>query len=727
MTRRRPEAPVLALALVLAALGEVRTFAGLVAAYGVAWTLVEGLLHTRFADAVRNAPRGWLAAIGALALIVSARGAARLAAEEGLLHWPRLVDRARLSSAPTLDPTFLRADAPQSFVLHAPGVERARLAIAEQAFDAVPLGAGTLRIDVDPDGLTLEPGPLSATLTLDGEARAISIEVIVPHARPRGLVLSPDRTRACAVSEETDELFLVDADVTARADTLDRPVACGFLDDRTPVVAHASGTVWDGAHHVPVARLDLPMVHAAARAGTFVAVGRRAGLSSELVVVEGGAWPSRRRLVLEGLADRVALGADWREDPRYAVVALRAPARLVVVELATLTITAERPLQAPATALFARWRRVVIGATDFAETPAPNLGNHFLDEQLVELGLPDLRVLGVLRPAGRTAAQDHAGDVDAGAGAAGISVDEDDHLVVAFEGTRDVATYARLDAPPRRTALRGAEPGGDEHAPESAVVLADGTLVIASPASGAILRIRGERIAVEHLAPTRHALLRSDPEALRARMGELAFGETTRSGVSCASCHPGGGSDHVGHNIGGRLLAPTLDARGLSGTAPYLRDGSYPRIRDLMEVADHEYRGYRWPAGDRGATIEGFLARTARPPTFTTPDPELVRRGAEVFERARCLQCHVPPAFTDLGQHAGIALFPRHDFPANVASLDTPSLRGLSESPPYLYDGRARTLRDVVTTENEANQHGDTASLEAGELDALVAFLEAIP
>jgi mono/diheme cytochrome c family protein len=249
---------------------------------------------------------------------------------------------------------------------------------------------------------------------------------------------------------------------------------------------------------------------------------------------------------------------------------------------------------------------------------------------------------------------------------------------------------------------------------------------VASPASGAILRFRGDEVEVEHLAGTRRELLRTDPEALRVRMGELAFGESTRSGVSCASCHPGGGSDFSGHNIGGRFLAPTLDARGLAGTAPFLRDGSYPRIRDLMEVADHEYRGYRWPAGDRGATIEGFLLRTVRPALGVVRDPDLVRRGGEVFERAGCNQCHAPPAFTDLGQHAGVALFPRHDFPPNVRSLDTPSLRGVAESPPYLHDGRARTLEETLRKHHRSSKMTGQADPTDEELADLVAFLRSL-
>jgi hypothetical protein len=42
---------------------------------------------------------------------------------------------------------------------------------------------------------------------------------------------------------------------------------------------------------------------------------------------------------------------------------------------------------------------------------------------------------------------------------------------------------------------------------------------------------------------------------------------------------------------------PTLDVRGIAGTAPYLRDGSYPRISDLHGVAQVLGRGFTLGAG----------------------------------------------------------------------------------------------------------------------------------
>jgi CxxC motif-containing protein (DUF1111 family) len=58
--------------------------------------------------------------------------------------------------------------------------------------------------------------------------------------------------------------------------------------------------------------------------------------------------------------------------------------------------------------------------------------------------------------------------------------------------------------------------------------------------------------------------------------------------------------------------------------------------------------------------------------------------------------------------------------------LDTPSLLGVAGSAPYLNDGRAATLEEVITKHNAKNLHGDTRSLSASERADLVAFLRSL-
>ena len=58
-----------------------------------------------------------------------------------------------------------------------------------------------------------------------------------------------------------------------------------------------------------------------------------------------------------------------------------------------------------------------------------------------------------------------------------------------------------------------------------------------------------------------------------------------------------------------------------------------------------------------------------------------------------------------------------------LTGLDTPTLRGLWRTAPYLHDGSAATLRDVLVGRNRADRHGRTSQLSADQLSDLLAFL----
>ena len=106
-----------------------------------------------------------------------------------------------------------------------------------------------------------------------------------------------------------------------------------------------------------------------------------------------------------------------------------------------------------------------------------------------------------------------------------------------------------------------------------------------------------------------------------------------------------------------------------------------------------------------------------------TPEAE---RGQVVFHRADvgCADCHIPSLFTDLLMHdIGTGHGPDELLGPR---FDTPSLRGVWHTAPYLHDGRASTLRDVLVTHNPAGRHGQTSQLSEQELQDLVAFLRSL-
>ena len=211
--------------------------------------------------------------------------------------------------------------------------------------------------------------------------------------------------------------------------------------------------------------------------------------------------------------------------------------------------------------------------------------------------------------------------------------------------------------------------------------------------------------------------------------------------MSCESCHADGEQD------GRTWQFPdgprnTTNLRGVAHTHPL----HWSADRD--EVQDFEFTIRELQAGtgliedgephseleqsntDLSADLDALAAFVEslqpKPSPFRLADgtlaPEALR-GQAVFHRADvgCADCHILSLFTDLlghdigtGNGPGELLGP---------AFDTPSLRGVWHTAPYLHDGRGPTLREVLVTHNPTDQHGQTAHLSEAEVQDLVAFL----
>ena len=58
-----------------------------------------------------------------------------------------------------------------------------------------------------------------------------------------------------------------------------------------------------------------------------------------------------------------------------------------------------------------------------------------------------------------------------------------------------------------------------------------------------------------------------------------------------------------------------------------------------------------------------------------------------------------------------------------VGTFDTPTLIEAWRTAPYLHDGSAATMRDVLTEANQGDRHGKTSHLNADQLNDLVEYL----
>lgn len=126
---------------------------------------------------------------------------------------------------------------------------------------------------------------------------------------------------------------------------------------------------------------------------------------------------------------------------------------------------------------------------------------------------------------------------------------------------------------------------------------------------------------------------------------------------------------------------------------------------------------------DALAAFIDSLAVPGRTHTLTSSEA----RGKAIFESPTtgCHDCHPAQLYTDLQQHdVGTANAPDEWF---GPIIDTPTLRFLYDSAPYLHDGSAQTLLEVLTTSNPNDEHGFTSHLTDQELADLATFLLTIP
>ena len=279
------------------------------------------------------------------------------------------------------------------------------------------------------------------------------------------------------------------------------------------------------------------------------------------------------------------------------------------------------------------------------------------------------------------------------------------------------------------------------------------------------------------------ATLAADPMPATMRLGQKLFFSansddvpvTQNHWVACASCHVEGRSDAVTWKFAQGPRDTPSNAGGLSDTGFLFRTADRNQVQDYWKTINVEQGGHFSitdpgqktlldaiaayvnnalpapvpPSTDAGHTLQGAALATLR------------AQGATVFAEVGCGSCHRGPAGTDSGMGnpsldlsgpvvstlttGGVLLHDVRtcvqsgDFPdvdhtdidgdaRGACAFDTPALRGLADSAPYLHDGSATTLDDVVPIMLQATVGAGEAppSLSVADEQALVEYLRSL-
>lgn len=254
-----------------------------------------------------------------------------------------------------------------------------------------------------------------------------------------------------------------------------------------------------------------------------------------------------------------------------------------------------------------------------------------------------------------------------------------------------------------------------------------------------------------------------DPEILR---GKILFNDsfdtrlTQDSYIACAHCHLDGDSDRLMWDFTerGEGLRNTISLLGRGGTDHGLLHwtGNFDEVQDFEVDIRLHFGGTGllddedWEEGspldiDRAGLSEDLDALAAYVSSLQTfkrspwrePDggySEAAIRGEDVYRDggARCAFCHGGESMTNSGLFGGE---PRlfnvgTEGPLSGARLglpltgfDSPTLRGVFDSAPYLHDGGASTLDEVFSIRSAAEHHGGFTDLTEAQQEDLILFM----
>lgn len=238
-------------------------------------------------------------------------------------------------------------------------------------------------------------------------------------------------------------------------------------------------------------------------------------------------------------------------------------------------------------------------------------------------------------------------------------------------------------------------------------------------------------------------------------------GRMARDGyISCATCHDDGGHDGRTWDFTdrgeGMRNTPTLrgrggmdhgfvhwsanfdeiqdfehDIRGPFGGTGFINKNEWNKDGDLRKTLGKKKAGVS-PELDAMAAYVSSLGETPESPY--TPTGKLssnAKKGFKVFLKHKCYACHSGTSLTNshLGQFylSDVGTMSKASgkrLKGNLPGVDTPSIKGLWLTAPYLHDGSANSLKEVFTSKNSAKLHGTVAGAELSYLNSLLLQLD---
>jgi len=228
-------------------------------------------------------------------------------------------------------------------------------------------------------------------------------------------------------------------------------------------------------------------------------------------------------------------------------------------------------------------------------------------------------------------------------------------------------------------------------------------------------------------ADRRFIQLGNEPEPDKIRKGELFFADASlcfQKWQSCISCHPDVRADGLNWDLINDGIGNPKNTKSLlfaHVTPPCMITGIRANAELAVRAGIRLIQFVERPEED-AACIDEYL-KSLRP----VPSPYLVngklsktaKQGETLYKQAGCHACHNGEYLTDGKKYdvgTGIEEYTGVPF-------DTPTLKEVWRTVPYLYNGSAVTMKEVLTKFNKDDKHGKTSKMTGKEIEALAEYV----
>ncbi len=201
---------------------------------------------------------------------------------------------------------------------------------------------------------------------------------------------------------------------------------------------------------------------------------------------------------------------------------------------------------------------------------------------------------------------------------------------------------------------------------------------------------------------------------------------------ACSTCHPDNHIDGVAWNLEtpqlGRDRVANRTLRGIAETAPFKWNGHNPDLETQCgpRIAKFLFHSEGFNSMQLADLVAFIKSIPLLPNRHLAANGELTpaqERGRAIFFKKSCDTCHPPATHYTAKTSFDVGTANQYD---TSGLFDVPQLDRISQRPPYMHSGEAKSLEELWTIYNPQDKHGVTSDMSKEELNDLIEFLKSL-